>query len=234
MRWMLGQSSAAEREARRAIERATAIGDPYMLGHAYCCLARLGFLGRKSSHEVRAPAQLALGIRDAEVWHPQAAVLIGYADSLDRPLDGHALDELTRQFRARTAEVQVGTTYMGLLVVCASIHSGDPARARTLVDEMLGFARTTGEGVVEPELIRLRGELLEPSDPEGAAAAYREAIALGAARQSRAFQLRASNSLAALWRAGDRRAEALALVADALGLLDESTPDVIEARRLLA
>jgi len=234
MRWMLGQPSQAEREARRAIERATAIGDPYMLGHAHCCLARLGFLGRKSSHEVRAPAQVALGIRDAEVWHPQAAVLVGYADSLDGPLDGRALDELTRQFRARTAEVRVGTTYMGLLVACASIRSGAPARAHTLVDEMLEFARTTGEGVVEPELLRLRGELLEPTDPEGAAAAYREAIALGASRQSRAFQLRAANSLAALWRVGDRRAEALALVTDALGLLDESTSDVVDARRLLA
>jgi hypothetical protein len=122
---------------------------------------------------------------------------------------------------------------MGLLVACASIHSGDLSRARTLVDEMLEFARATGEGVVEPELIRLRGELLEPTDPEGAAAAYREAIALAAARQSRAFQLRAANSLAALWRVGDRRAEALALVTDALGLLDESTHDVVEARRLL-
>jgi hypothetical protein len=123
---------------------------------------------------------------------------------------------------------------MGLIVVCASIRSGDLARACPLVDELLEFARAKGEGAVEPELIRLRGELLEPSDPEGAAAAYREAIALGAAKQSRAFQLRAAISLARLWRTDDRRTEARALVADALASLDESTPDVAAARQLLA
>lgn len=197
-------------------------------------VGRLAFLGRRPSREVREPAELALGIRDAEVWHPQAALLVGYADSLDGHLDAAALDELNRRFRGRSAEVPIGTSYMGLLLACASRRSGDLARARALVDELIAFARTTGEAIVEPELVRLRGELVEPTDPDGAAADYREAIALAAARQSRAFQLRAASSLARLWRTGDRRGEALALVADALAPLDEATLDVLDARALLA
>ncbi|HSR95606.1 MAG TPA: AAA family ATPase [Kofleriaceae bacterium] len=234
MRWLLGEPTVAEREAQRASERATRLGDPYMSGHAYCSLARLAFLGRRPAHDVREPAQRALAIRDAEVWHPQATLLIGYADSLDHPLGGPALDELVRQFRARTAEVPIGATYMGLLVASVSIRSGDSARARPVIDEMLQLARATGERIVEPELVRLRGQLLEPSEPEAAAAAYREAISLGAAQQSRAFQLRAANSLAALCRTGEGRVEALARVAEALAPFHESTPDVVDARQLLA
>jgi len=183
---------------------------------------------------IRAAAHAALAIPDAEVWHPQCALLVGYADSHDRKLSSSELDALATAFRTRTAELPLGTTYMGMLYAFAALRSGDRARATEIFDEMIAFARVRGERLIEPELVRLRGTLVEATDPAAAADAYRESIDLARSQSSRSFQLRAANSLAALWTDDPRRAEALALVAEALAPFTEATIDVVTARALLA
>ena len=124
----------------------------------------------------------------------------------------------------------MGTSYMGLLLATTAARS-DPERARVLLDELLAFARRTGERIVEPELVRARGDLL--ADPESKAAAFREAIEIACAQQSRSFQLRAAISLANLWRADPRVAEARQLVREAMAHIADDTHDLVAARQLL-
>ena len=231
--WLLGQPRAAERDVDLALARATANGDPYMLGHAYCSRARHAFLGGAPADDIRRPARAGLAIPDAEVWHPQCTLLVRLADSMDGPLAGPELDDMEELFRSRIREFPMGATYLGLVFASIAFHSCAFDRARAVLDDMIAFARSRGERIVEPELVRLRGALLEPSDPAAAAAAYLEAIARARAAQSRAFQLRAAISLAVLWRDDPRHAESRALLAEAVAHVTDETLDVAEARRLL-
>ncbi len=229
--WLLGRPRDAQRAIGRVIERASNSGDPYILGHAQVSRARLLWLDGASAAEIREVARGGLAIPGAEVWHPQCTLLVGLADSYERALSAAELDEQFEIFRGRSSEFPMGTTYMGLLLATTAARSGDTERARLLLDELLAFARRTGERIVEPELVRARGDLLP--DAESRAAAFREAIEIASAQRSRSFQLRAALALAALWRDDRRLSDALQLVREAMAHIADDTHDLAAARRLV-
>jgi predicted ATPase len=87
-----------------------------------------------------------------------------------------------------------------------------------------------------PETLRIRGDLrLELNQAELAEADFREAIALAQKMQAKAFELRATTSLARLLASQGRRDEARAMLADIYGWFTEGfdTRDLIEAKALL-
>jgi predicted transcriptional regulator len=63
---------------------------------------------------------------------------------------------------------------------------------------MLAFVERTDERIVEPELHRLRGEILRSTDPDEAQRSIRRAIAIAREQSSLALELRATLSLHAL------------------------------------
>ena len=105
-------------------------------------------------------------------------------------------------------------------------ESGDIAAGLALVDDGLRFAHETGEHWTDPELYRIRGEVLSAAEPPGLAAAedaFETAVAVARRQESRTFGLRAALALAKLRNAshrcarGGRRAHARGarLLADA-------------------
>jgi adenylate cyclase len=90
----------------------------------------------------------------------------------------------------------------------------------------------------EAELYRLKGELLlaESLDQAGAAEDYfRKAIDMARRQQSRAWELRATTSLARLWQRQGRRAKARDALSAVYGTYSEgfTTPDLVDAAALL-
>jgi predicted ATPase len=81
----------------------------------------------------------------------------------------------------------------------------------------------------------MNGQLLLASDEDAAEAAYHEAIAVARRQHARLLELRASTSLARLWRDQDKRTEARDLLAPIYGWFTEGfdTRDLKEARLLL-
>jgi len=233
--WQLGQPDRAMHEVERAIARAQRSGDPYTVGAALCNLARVRFWRRDPPRAMRDAAELVLAMPDVEVWHPQATLLAAWAASQDAALAPAEVDRLVELFRARVAKFPMGTTFLAILVIGVLRGAGQLARAAALTDEMLAFAGEHDERLFEPELARLRGELLEATDPGGAADAYLAAISQASAMASRSLELRAANRLARLWHRTERRSEAIARVAAALAPFREGldTADLIEARALL-
>ena len=69
---------------------------------------------------------------------------------------------------------------------------------RRLTDEIIVFALSHNESVYLPELLRLRGEQREDTEPDAAARDYREAIDLARSTGARSLERRAGDSLAAL------------------------------------
>jgi len=89
----------------------------------------------------------------------------------------------------------------------------------------------------EAELLRLRGDLLlaESDDQTKAEDCFRQAIETARRQQSRSFELRATTSLARLWRRQDRGHEASEIMTAEHDHFTEgfTTPDLVEAAALL-
>jgi tetratricopeptide (TPR) repeat protein len=105
-----------------------------------------------------------------------------------------------------------------------------------LLDEAILAAEKTQERVFEAELHRLRGELLVALGKTGEAiAALNQALLAARSQQARMWELRASTSLARLWREQGRQTEARNLLAPVYGWFTEGfdTPDLQQAKALL-
>jgi predicted ATPase len=101
----------------------------------------------------------------------------------------------------------------------------------------LALAEKNDDRFQEAELYRLKGELLLVESDNQAAAedCFRQAIETARRQQSRAWELRATMSLARLWRQQGRRDEARAAVAAVYGTYTEgfTTPDLMDAAALV-
>jgi predicted ATPase len=113
---------------------------------------------------------------------------------------------------------------------------GQPAEGLKCLDEAAEMVETTEERFHESELYRLRGDLLTVMGNQSAAEQnYRQAIAIAERQSAKLFQLRASTSLARLWRDQSRRTEAHDLLAPIYGWFTEGfdAPVLKEAKALL-
>jgi predicted ATPase len=133
--------------------------------------------------------------------------------------------ELTRPyFLALLAEAHgtMGQSEAGLKVL---------AEALTLID-------TTGERWYEPELYRLKGELLLQQNADNQAeaeACFHKALEIARNQQAKSFELRAATSLAKLWQQHGKCQEAYDLLAPVYHWFTEGfdTTDLQDAKALL-
>ena len=110
--------------------------------------------------------------------------------------------------------------------------------ARQALDEGLAIAERNDERFQEAELHRLKGELLLAESPDQSAAAedcFHRAIEIARHQRSRAWELRATMSLARLCQRQAGRGEARACAAAVVDTCAEgfTTPDLVEAGSLL-
>ena len=109
------------------------------------------------------------------------------------------------------------------LALLAEAHGtmGQPAAGLTALAEALTLVDTTGEHWYEPELYRLKGELLlqQSSDHQAEAeSCFHHAIAVAHTQQAKSFELRAATSLLGSGSQG-KREEAQDLVVPSLPLV---------------
>src|SRR5262249_12492413 len=138
-------------------------------------------------------------------------------------------------FRATGAEVRV-PAYLSMLGD-AYTQSARFEDARKALDEGLAVAEKNDDRSHEAELYRLKGELrlAESLDEATAEGYFRQAIETARRQQSRAWELRATMSLARLWQRQGRRNEARAALVAVYGTYTEgfTTPDLVDVAALL-
>jgi predicted ATPase len=139
-------------------------------------------------------------------------------------------------YRATSAEI----TRPYLLALLAEAHStmGQPEAGLTVLAEALTLAETTGERWYDPELYRLKGELLLQQHPDNQAKAetcFHQALAIAQNQQAKSFELRTATSLAKLWYQQGKRQEAHDLLAPVYNWFTEGfdTADLQDAKALL-
>ena len=175
--------------------------------------------------------------KDMPYWHWHCETLLGWtqakAGSIDAGLDRMRQAARERQNLQATLWVPFYLTREADLLRAYGRY--DEALRR--LDEVEGVIEELEQRYAEPELHRVRAIVLSA---KGAAARDIEASfdrALNTARRQEAklWQLRASTSLARLWRDQGKRSEARDLLAPIYGWFTEGfdTPDLKEAKALL-
>ena len=120
----------------------------------------------------------------------------------------------------------------------AKAAAGDIDGALALFNSALEAALSTGERWYEPELLRLKAEMLFAQGRQPATAAepcLTEAISIAQKQEAKFWELRAAMALAQVWARLGRRVEARELLAPVYGWFTEGfdTLDLKEAKALL-
>jgi predicted ATPase len=141
-----------------------------------------------------------------------------------------------RAFRATGAEL-MRSYFLALLAEAYGIM-GQPETGLTMLTEALTVVDKTGERWYEPELYRLKGELLLQQNSDNQAKAescFHHALDIARNQQAKSFELRTATSLARLWQQQGKRQEALDLLAPVYNWFTEGfdTADLKDAKALL-
>jgi tetratricopeptide (TPR) repeat protein len=237
--WHLGCPDQAQKVNREMLRLARAIGHPFSLAYALHHTAWLCQYCRLRA-EVRAAAEEEVAIATEQgfaLWHATGTFYKG-AGLLLLGRGGEGLPLLVKgldAFRATGARL---TLPFQLSVLGEAYTRADRfADAMKVLDEGLALVEETDERCQEAELHRLRGELLLAGSGDQAAAedCFRQAIETARRQRSRAWELRATMSLARLWQNQGRREEARGALAAVQGKYTEgfTTPDLVDAAALL-
>jgi predicted ATPase len=239
--WVLGRIEEALPLADRATADAESTAHAPTMGYALAFAALLAL--RYSSEAVATYSQALADIASRydlpAMWVGRAVFLQGWAKWSDTG------DE------ARLAEMRRGLAivreqgYIWLLpsleaaLAEAEASAGETDAGLRRLDDALAELERTEQHWYEAEMHRIRGEILLKREPANTAAAEQSlqtAIAIAQSQQARSFELRAALSLAKLYRAGNRDADAHAVLAPAVEGFPptEQFPELTEAQTLLA
>jgi predicted ATPase len=125
-----------------------------------------------------------------------------------------------------------------MLVSLAEAHArlGEPIEGQNCLAEATQIIESTDQRIVEADVYRVRGDLLNATGDQAAAEqSYRQALAVAQRQSAKLFELRAATSLARLWRDQGKRIEARDLLALIYDWFTEGldTPVLQEAKALL-
>ena len=234
----LGYPAQALRFSRHSIVEARRSSHPMTLGFALARSAALLQLCRDwQTLDATATELMALalerGLRNYHVvgrfYHGWTQVRSGHCDN------GLAL------LRDVLVELRAGGDEdwfpHSLCLLAAAHHEAGQAReALALLEEALDRVAKNDERWFAAEVHRLRGELsLSLSDPTQAETGFLRAVRVAQEQDAKMWELRATMSLARLWRARGRRGEAHDLLAPVYAWFTEGfdTADLRDAKALL-
>jgi class 3 adenylate cyclase/predicted ATPase len=237
--WQLGYPDQGLKLTRETRELARSIGHAYNLAFVELCGARICQLCRLGAAVVAAADKLLRIAREQRYFFYQAwgsffqgaGLLLQGRLAEGLPLLRKGLDA----FRATGGVVTL--PYCLSILGAAHMQAGRFADACQALDEGLALAEKHDDRFQEAELHRLKGELLlAESDNQAAAEGwFRQAIETARRQESRAWELRATMSLARLWTQQGRRDDARAALAAVYGTYTEgfTTPDLVDAGAML-
>jgi predicted ATPase len=238
--WCLGYPVRALNLGLDAVKLVQDLDQPFNLA---LVLAYLALLQQLSADEAvaREHSEEALALANkyqAPYYRAWAAILVSYALALEQPNEeriGRLRGSIT-EFKASSARLRLPYFLSLLAQVCGK--AGRAEEGLACINEALSEARAHNERWWDGELHRLRGELLlmHGADASDVEAALLRAIEIARSQQARSLELRATMSLARLWIAQNRSADASRRLKDVYAWFTEGfdTPDLQAAQLLLA
>jgi len=239
--WVLGRTDKALRLVDRALTDAESSGHATTMGHALNWAARLGLL-RGNPKAVATYSQALADIVSRydlpAYWAGSAVFFQGWAMWSDRAEES-GLAEMRRGL-AIPRELGSGWSMPSLEAALAEAEAsaGDTDVGLLRLDNALAELEHTEQRWYEAEMHRIRAGILlqrNPADTAAAEQSLQAAIAIAQSQKARSFELRAALSLAKLYRAANRDADAQAVLAPALDGFPptQQFPELTEAQTLL-
>jgi hypothetical protein len=233
--WGLGYPEGALAPAHEALRLAET------LGHPMTSTMTLGFV--TSLHYLRGDLPAAIGagercmaIVEAHGFRARAIdlVVLLHAARGNRP-DVATLDTFQRE---RTALGQMRTWRHAMSGCTIALLYGEAGAPERGLEVLAALGDPGSVGFYGAEVYRVEGELrrrLAPYSPDDAGRCFQRAIDFARRRELRSLELRATTSLARLWRDHGRRDAARGVLADVYGWFTEGfdTQDLRAAKALL-
>jgi predicted ATPase len=171
-------------------------------------------------------------------WRAFGSILQGWALAHQGQTQ-EGLEQIQQGLTAwRATGAEQARSYFLALLAEAYGSMGQPEAGLTVLAEALTLVGEAGERCFEPEIYRLKGELLMQRSVDHhaeAQACFQQAIAVARRQQAKSWELRAAISLSRLWQRQGQCAAAHELLAPLYGWFTEGldTADLREARALL-
>ena len=238
----LGHYEQAISASEKGVEVARAFAIPLSIAQAMAMHTNLfHMLGDVGATESWANKTIAYANEHGfPYWSSLSSMVLGWALAHQGHLDD-GIAQLRRGIDQNLATgAKVGRSWF--LVMLAELYAMNRQWDLGLeaVAQALAHVDETDERYYEAEAYRLKGELLSArgggANAHDAEACFRRAIYVAAGQHAKAWELRASTSLARLWHASDRSADARHLLTGTYEWFTDGidVPDLREARKMLA
>ena len=237
--WQLGYPEQAQRVSQETLKLARAIKHPFSLAYAQHHTSWLYHqLGLPAETKAASEEGIQTATKQGFAMFNATGTLYKAAGVLLEGRPKEALPLLTQGLEAyRATGAGLALPYYLSILGDAYIQAGRPDEARDVLDEGLGIAERSDELCQKAELHRLKGELALRTESQNGEAEEHFRRAIGTARHqlSKAWELRATTSLARLCQQQGRRDEARQMLSDAYAWFTEGfdTPDLNAAKALL-
>jgi predicted ATPase len=238
--WMLGYPEQALQCNAEALTLACDLSHPFSVGYALTFTAQL-YHYRREWQMVQEQSEAAIALSTEHgfpTWLTTNQMLLGGT----LVAQGHHERGMAQGLEGMTANRALGRggnlPYYLTLMAEAYGMVGQFDAGLAMLNEALSVAEETEVRYYEPELHRLKGELLlqqSPTHQTEAEACYQNALEVSRHQQAKSLELRAATSLARLWQSQNKRQEAYDLLTPVYEWFTEGfdTADLIEAKTLL-
>jgi predicted ATPase len=237
--WMLGFPDQALKTSRKAIVLAQQLSDPTGLARAHFLIGQFHQL-RRDGAEAREHAEAVRHLA-AEQGLPfylaGGSILLGWSLANQGQAE-EGLVRIREGLAAWSTRILCMRNQLRCVLAEVCAKSGKVEEGLTVRAETLQEVEDTGNCFCEPELHRLKGELLlalAPKRPTDAESCFRQAIALARRQSAKSWELRAVMSLSRLYHQQGKKEEARQMLAEIYGWFTEGfdTVDLREAEALL-
>ncbi|SEF15007.1 Double zinc ribbon [Rhizobiales bacterium GAS191] len=234
---VLGHLDQAVEEMDLALALSRDLGHPASLVHALWSAAELRHIRREPEvvEELTAALMPLVAEHGSAVAVANATMLRGWA-LVERGIVDEGVAELRKglnQWRSTGSHYLL--PYRLGRAAEAFRAAGLAEEGLSLVTEALGLIESSGDRWFEADLHRLQGELLPAARHEDRERSFHRALDVARTQSAKLLELRASASLARLWRDDGRRDDARALLMPAYQWFAEGfdTPDLKAAKMLI-
>ncbi len=240
--WISGRPDSSVERMEEAVSHARKIAHPFNLVFALTAGATNLFylddtdrLLQHCDEAANIVTEEALGLFPDHVcvmqWRGAAHVLRGEFEI------GHALVKSGNDFWTMSGG-KICTAMFQNWIALGLEGLGRINEATGLIAENISHCRKSGDRYMEPECIRIEGELMLQTDKpniETAERLFREAISIAKVHRAKSWELRAAMSLSRLLHLQDRRADAVECLEPVLDWFTEGleTEDLRQANKLM-
>ena len=202
--WMLGYPEQALQRSHEALTVAQDVSHPFSLTFALSLTGRLHTFRREwQIVQQQAEDMIALSIEQGNAFHLASGTTMRDCALMMQEPEEERIAQIRQNFTARQATGIM--TVLPWLAILAEAYgkAGQAAEGQTVMLEALAHIDQTGACFYEPEVHRIKGELLLLQSPDNhpeAKTCFRQAISIAQNQQAKSLELRAATSLAKLWQ----------------------------------